>query len=290
MVEQYKLPTTRAQARMLTLEEFAMRINENTDRVQSLSSTNATLSGEQFPSLTARIALEQPRRFRLVAEKTGFTGTELDLGSNDELFWFWVKRSEPPALYFCRHDAFSASAAREVFPVEPEWLLEAMGLVHIDPALVTYGPSPVGESRLRVELTTKTLEGPRRKVIVFDEPSGCIVEEHVYGVNGQLVATAKLSGHQRDETTGATLPRQVDIQWPATRFEMRIKLHDVAVNQLAGDPLQLWAKPEYRGWADVDLADPRVHLPTPVAHPLPPAGEFEAPTAKRSPWDWLKFR
>jgi hypothetical protein len=169
-------------------------------------------------------------------------------------------------MYFCRHELFEMSAARQVFPVEPEWLLEAMGLVQLDPAEVTYGPSPVGDSRLRVEVTTMRNEGPRRKVIVYDEPAGYIVEQHVYDPSGVLMASAKLSRHQRDPASGAVLPRLVEIQWPTTKFDMRIQLNEIVVNQISGDPTQLWAKPEYRGWADVDLADPRTQLSMPAMH------------------------
>lgn len=267
MVRQYKLPS--AAARPLTLSEVTLRINENSNRVRSLSSTSATLSGPQFPSLKASLAVERPRRFRLIAEKTGLTGSEFDLGSNDELFWFWVKRNQPPALYFCRHEQFAASAAKKLLPVEPEWLIEALGIVNIDPATVQYEPASVGAGRARIEATVASPEGPRRKVIVFDAEVGAVTEEHVYDPAGTLLATVTMSGHERDEASGAILPRTIDIQWPATQFAMKIQLHDVVVNQISGDPAQLWSKPEYSGWPDVDLADPRVQLP-PMASMAPP--------------------
>lgn len=281
MVKQYKLPVAAAQARALTLDELALRINEHSAQVQSLSSTSVTLSGPQFPSLKANLALERPQRFRLVAEKTGLTGPELDLGSNDELFWFWVKRSEPPAIYFCRHDQFATSSARQVFPVEPQWLLEALGLLQINPAEVTYGPAPVGGSRQRLELTLSGAAGARRKVIVFDDSIGAVVEQHMYDESGALLASALLSEHERDEATGTMLPREIRIQWPPTRFEMKIELADLQVNQLAGDPAQLWAKPEYRGWANVDLADPRAQLPPPTFRARMPEPAIDTATADR---------
>ena len=94
----------------------------------------------------ANIALERPRRFRLRAD-TMITGPEVDLGSNDELFWFWVRRSPEPAVYFCRHDQFSSSVARQVLPVEPEWLIDALGVATLDPAGDHSGPVAVGQGR-----------------------------------------------------------------------------------------------------------------------------------------------
>ena len=49
-----------------------------------------------FRRSNADIAFQRPRSFRLVGAK--FIGPEVDLGSNDELLWFWVKRAQPPAL------------------------------------------------------------------------------------------------------------------------------------------------------------------------------------------------
>ena len=62
--------------------------------------------------LSGNIAAERPGRFRLTAG-TAVTGQEIDLGSNDELFWMWVRRNQPPAVYFCRHDNLrTATSAR----------------------------------------------------------------------------------------------------------------------------------------------------------------------------------
>ena len=80
-----------------------------------------------------------PKRFRLRAE-TGITGPELDLGSNDEVYWMWVKRADRPAVYWGRHDQFYQSAARDLLPVPPDWLIEALGVVQLDPTGQHEGP------------------------------------------------------------------------------------------------------------------------------------------------------
>lgn len=113
-------------------------------------------------------------------------------------------------------------------------------------------------------MATAGPEGPRRKVIVCDELDAAILEEHIYDGSQALIASALLSEHERDRESGALIPRQIEIQWPGSGFSMKLLLREVHVNQLAGDPSQLWTKPEYRGWANVDLADPQVHLPRPA--------------------------
>src|SRR5688572_9944353 len=111
-------------------EQIVAAVNQNSARVQSLTATNAAITIPDvmgLPILTGNIAAERPGRFRLTAGT--IAGQELDLGSNDELFWLWVKRNQPPAVYFCRHSQYAGSNIRQVMPVEPSWLLAAIGMV-----------------------------------------------------------------------------------------------------------------------------------------------------------------
>ena len=81
-------------SRAPTLQEVIQVVNAHTQRVQRLQTSGATLAADGYSQLQADLALEQPRRFRLRAG-TGWTGPELDLGSNDELLWIWVNRQPP---------------------------------------------------------------------------------------------------------------------------------------------------------------------------------------------------
>jgi hypothetical protein len=262
MVRQYRLPpVARPLPQAATFEQIAAVVNDNSARVAKLSSSSATLSSPQFPTLRASVAVERPLNFRLIAEKTALTGAELDLGSNEELFWCWVQRSDPRALYFCRHEQFSGSAARQMFPVEPQWLVEAMGLVTFLSTDEHREPQRVGRGRLRIESTLSRREGLRRRVVEVDEANSWVVATHLYDETGRLLASALLSGHQRDEASGAVLPRQIEIRWPASRLEFTLALDEVVVNQIQGDPSQLFAKPAYQGSPEIDLADPNTVLP-----------------------------
>lgn len=260
MVEQYRLPVSRALPGDASFEQVAMMVNENSSRIQSLSASSAKLSSSEFPTLRANLAVERPQRLRLVAEATALTGAEFDFGSNDELFWFWVKRGQPPALYYCRHEQFDSSASRGVLPVEPDWLIEALGMVTLDPAEENQGPFPTGRGRLEIRTLVRRPQGTLTKVRVIDAAHGWIVAQHVYDSTGQRLASALASGHRRDPQSQAVVPRHVEIQWPLNNFNLKIDLGDVVVNPPAtADTDSLWAKPDYSaGWPDVDLA--HVHL------------------------------
>jgi len=274
VLRQYTQPVPRALPEAASLTQIVNVVNDNSNRVQSLSTSRATIAMPGLPSLNANINFQRPRSLRLTAHK--FIGEELDLGSNDELMWFWVKRGQPPAMLYCRHDQFHSSAARQILPVEPEWLIEAFGLVTLNPAEGIDGPFPVGGGR--VELRTKTISGgkPMSRIIIIDDSRGVVLEEHLYDANRALLASAVLSKHTRDPASGVTLPHHIEIKCPSQQFELSIDLGDVTINQLAGDPQALFVKPTYSGYNEIDLAQPPPGQASPTAN-----GQYQLPAAAR---------
>jgi len=271
-LQQYTNPLPRVLPASPTLEQVIDVVNKNSSQIQSFSTNRASISGSGFPSLTASVAFERPQEFRLRAG-TSF-GTELDLGSNDELFWFWVKRSQPPAVYYCRHEQFAASQARQMTPFEPRWLIEALGVVEFDrglPNQLTILPN----DRLRIDTTRDTPEGPVKKVTIVDGSQGWILEQHLYDAGRRLVARSIASGHRRDPLSDLVMPTVVQIDYPAAQLSMRIDLGNVEINRLSGDRTAMWSMPSIPGTPAVDMGDPNFQFPSP-----PPA---TAATSRRPP-------
>ncbi|HTQ40664.1 MAG TPA: hypothetical protein VMJ32_16700 [Pirellulales bacterium] len=253
------------QPRMLpataTIDQIITLVNDNANRVQSLQSTQATLSLPGAPSLRATVALAPPRRLRLRA--SSLTGAELDLGSNDDLFWLWVARNQPPATFVCRHDQFAMSNARQILPVEPEWLIDAAGLARFDTTQPLEGPFPVHGDRVEIRSHRAMPTGEVTQITVVDQWEGAIVEQDVYNPQGQLLAVARASGFQRDAASGANLPHSIDVQWPTTQLSFHLDISGWVVNGIPPDNLTLWTKPEYPGFPNVDLADPHLQFAVP---------------------------
>ncbi len=249
-----------------SLEDLIRVVNANSAQIQQVQSTGATLTVEGMPPLDASYALERPKRFRLRAE-TAF-GPELDLGSNDEIFWMWVKRTDRPAVYWGRHDQFYQSAAREILPVPPDWLIEALGIVQLDPTGQHEGPVQSRPGQLEVRTYVRTPAGPLTKVTVIDDTRGWILEQHLYDAANQPVASAFATGFQYVPHLGVSLPRQVQIQLPAAELSFTLKTEQHLLNQLAGDPAQLWTMPQISGFQYVNLAAPGVVPAASVEQPL----------------------
>lgn len=252
VVNNYKVNTAHVLPQTATLDQVVAAVNGNSARIQSLRTTDATLSGRQVPSLRANIALQRPRRFRLRAD-TALTDTEVDLGSNDEFFWFWVRRSKPPAVYFCRHEEFEHSAARQAIPLPPEWLIEAFGVVEFSPADQHIGPHRAADGTLEIHSIRTSATGRWKKVTRVDPATSYVLAQYYYGPDNLLVASAVTSEHVRDPVTDVVLPRQIDISSPAADFDLSISIREMEINALTSDPSPLWVPPEPSGVEKINL-------------------------------------
>jgi len=228
-LRQYTNPLPRVLPASPSVEQVVDVVNRNSSGIQSFSTNRASISGAGFPSLTASIAFQRARRFRLQAG-TGF-GAELDLGSNDDLFWFWVKRSQQPGVYYCRHDQFATSQARQITPFEPQWLIEALGVVEFNGSLPQHMKF-LPNDRVQIETIRDTPEGPVSKITIVDGSQGWVLEQQVYDVRGRLVARSIASGHRRDPMTNLVMPTVVHIESPQAQLSMRIDLGNVEINRL----------------------------------------------------------
>jgi hypothetical protein len=257
-----------------SLEQVIQAVNNNNARIHSFASDEAVLSVPGSPSLRTSIAFERPKRLRLRAG-TAITGAELDIGSNDELFWIWIKR-QPPA-YYCRHEQFVASPARRMLPIEPDWLVEALGIAVLDSSLAYQGPTALPGGRLEIRAVQQTVDGPTTKVMTVDGVTGVVVKQCVYDAQGLLVARAVASRHRVDPLSGLVMPRVVEMESPRAGFSMRLDLGNVQINRPLANAAQLWAMPSFDGTPMVDLADPRGQLSVPGPPAAVPPGLSSLP-------------
>lgn len=251
-----------------TLAQVVEVVNANNGRIASFSTQNASLTSPGMgPTLRANLVVQRPRFVRMRADF--MSSPELDLGSNEQGFWFWTKRSEPPAVYWCRHEDYATSPARELIPIEPLWLLDAVGLAVLDVGALHHGPIRLPGNRLQIETDFSSAEGPQRRVMVIDAAQGWVLEQRLHTAQGMLTAASNTGNYQQDYLTGLWMPRTVHVQVPTAKLAFRLELGQVRINQVSGDPAELWSVPRYPGAALVDIG----RLPGPGTH-WPPMGGF----------------
>jgi hypothetical protein len=260
------MPLPRTLPAQPTLEQVLATVHDNTGRVRSLMAPQGVLTVPGVPRLSARVACEPPRRFRLQAQ-TAITGPELDIGSNDDLFWLWLRQHKPPVIAFCAHDRYAQSNARRLLPIRADWMPELLGLVQFRPEDAHEGPFPVADGRLEIRSRLSASDGELFKSTLLDGTTGLVVEQHLFTPQGERLASVRTSRHRVDPASGAALPHLVEISWPASGVEFSLDISSYAVNAPAADPVQLWQMPAYPGYEPIDLADPAVAIGPVAAQP-----------------------
>lgn len=245
-------PAPRVLSDAATLPQVLEAVNRNTAAVASYQTSTARIAFSGAPTVRANIAVQRPGQFRLRAE-TALTGPEVDLGSNSEEFWFWVRRAAPPAIYYGRHDCFAGSGAQQLMPVDPQWLIEALGLVTFDPAGQHWGPTLLGGNRLEIRSLLPSASGNLTKITVVDAPRGWVLEQHIYDPKGERLASALASQHRYDPVHGVSLPQHIEVQLPRAQIMMQIDTGAIAVNAMQADARELFTRPVYDGYTEVDL-------------------------------------
>ncbi len=243
-----------------TLEQVIEVVNRNNGQIQSFSANQATLSSPGVPSLHAIVAYQRPLSFRLYA-KHPLTGPELDLGSNDALFWFWINRSEPKAVYYCRHDRFAASPARQMVPIQPEWLIDALGVSTFDPALPHQGPFLLPGGRLEVRTIKETPEGRIIKRTILDAAQGWVLGQEIYNSQSSLLVSSEAGGYRQDPRSLLWFPRTVKVNCPAAQFSMQLDLGNVELNVPPANPAATFTMPVIPNSPPVDIGNPAFRPP-----------------------------
>ena len=237
-----------------SLDQVIAAVNQNSGRIHSYQSNNASITIPGMPGipiLRGNLAAQRPGRVRLQAS-TSLTGPEVDLGSNDDLFWFWVKRNEPPALYFSRHDQFVGSSAQQVMPIDPKWLHDALGMGQFFPNEQHEGPWPHGNGTLEIRSIVQTRSGTITKRTVIDAKRAWVLEQHIYDHTGTLLASARSLSHRYYPTQGVSLPQEIDLRLPVAQLALTIDVGTVELNQLGENPA-LWSLPAMSGYPQIDL-------------------------------------
>lgn len=252
-----------------TAAQLVQTVNRTGEQVTQLQSVGARLAiPGMLGTLEADLAWDRPRRLRFQARHP-LSGPELDLGSNDNMYWMWLKREQPATVYFGRHDVPAHAQFGSFLPVPPQWLVETLGLVSLDPNAIY--SSPVRQPNGRWELRTSAMGIYDRltRVLTIDETRGWIWEQHLYDSRNMLVASAYCTEHRYLESLGVSLPHRVEIQLPAAQVQFAVLVDEWRVNQLSAAGDQLWAMPRLPGHFYRDLSEGPANAAAAGAQRLP---------------------
>jgi hypothetical protein len=116
-------------------------------------------------------------------------------------------------------------------PFQPEWIMEAMGVIALDPArLQEVSRDPQARTVTLSEERLSPQGEPVRKLTVVDLCHGLVREHALVDSRGALIARAQLLDPVRDKASGGVIPSRIHMVWPQARLDMTMALRSVEVN------------------------------------------------------------
>ena len=226
-----------------TTEILVKYLNRCANELQTLRTDDLVVEakqGNQGGTVTGTLVCQQPRNFRLIGKALG--SDEVDLGSNNQEFWFYIKRADN-VVYRCRHEDLERGATKLRFPLQPEYIAQALGMAQYGEAshyrlnerpdaweLIEEVRSPQGQSLRKVVVFNKRMAQVRR-----GQPQ--VRQYRLEDANGPVVvadiqAVEALPGGYADGPT--TYPTKIHLTAPREKMDIHLALNRVVVNRPIG--------------------------------------------------------
>lgn len=219
--------------------DLVQLVNANARLVSSLECSRLSIDAKvdnQSIGAEGSLACQKPAspgagpNFRMDAVVLG--KREVDIGSNGQEFWYWIRQTPQPYVYHCSYADFRAGKAHMPFPFQPEWIVEALGIGEYDPAK-TYEVRASGNVIELIERTVNPQGQPVFKVTVFQrgrEGVPRVAARVLRDAKGNTICMARNEEMTRDGLTGADIPYIVRLSWPQEKMELKLTLNKPQVN------------------------------------------------------------
>jgi hypothetical protein len=284
--------TTRWVSNPPRADELVGSLNRNSQVLTSIEAKDAYIKakqGDEAIDLVSYVACQRgarpgtPPNFRLQCYVVG--NSEVDIGSNSQEFWYWIKRAPQPYVFHCSYADYPEVAKRGSmpFPFQPEWVVEALGMAEYSPT-AKYEVSTQAKDTFDLVQRTRSPRGNDVvKVVAFHKaprPGQSPVAAHIVyegDAKGKLqVVCSAVVEESRAVPTGngktAIVPTRVRLSCPREKMEMTIDLGKVQPNAYFDQNRvsDLFTRKTLQNYKSYDLAR---GLDTPASE-LRPAGGF----------------
>lgn len=280
---------------MPTQDQLLQRLATQTASVKQVdASVSVALKGA--PKLKGTIQIERPMRLRLKAGVLGADQLGVDVGSNDELFWIWTRVPIPgqaPTLMYAFHEQFkrSSGAARQAIPLEPSWLISALGLVEFSKDDFHQGPLTTAQGRLKLITVSNADSGRQYRITIINAQHGLIEQQSIYDENRNLIAYTNSTGYKFYPEHNISLPNKIEMHLftaDGQEQQLTVTTNGFNINSLFGDPQRMWTMPQPANVQKIDLSQiggqTRPNAPQPpTAIPQPPTLSSPIPSYRSAP-------
>lgn len=209
-------------------------------------------------SADASLQVAAPRNLRLKVLQPLSNSAMLDVGSNSEQFWVWSKDAPERVVLTCRHDDITETAAhlQMPLPVQPEWLMEVLGVVPLDPNEFRMERETKGSPFVKLVSDCHGPTGePMQRIIQVNACHGLVTLHELRNAEGKVIASASFTGHYHDPETRLVLVKQIRLELPQEKILLTLMLDRIQVNPPVTDESVVFTTPQIPGHRMIDLAE-----------------------------------
>ena len=221
----------------ITIEEF----NQMNSQILSYQNENVSVkiweNGIRL-KVSGSISYEKPNGFRMKIHS--IMGEETDIGSNDDIFWYWSRRDRNRALYYAIYADYHKTRLKT--PFNPAFLKESLGLDTINVL-----DAKIIENENNIVVTQKRVNAVGQYVMysIFlnktnKRMNGIVISD----LAGQVLASCEIQYE-------GTLPKRITYDWREEKRALMLEFGESKVNQPI--PKSTWDKPDYQPQIDMGI-------------------------------------
>ena len=194
---------------------------------------SAIASAKITANLWGRISFEKKQNFRM--QLSSRFNSEIDIGSNQQYFWFWSRRMKPSYLYYSLHKDIKKAPLKTLF--HPLWMMECLGIDEIDLKGATIYQQ---ENCIAVrQIRTGTMDQLVVKITLIDPKKQAIIGHYLYNDDLKLIASSEVLEFQNYKQF--LIPKRIRMLWHEENAGMELTLSRVIINSQINK--QLWEMP-----------------------------------------------
>lgn len=216
----------------VSLPDLVHEINQRNSQIQTFTCDDVAIKTWERGikvRLKAELHYEKDLSFRMILDSV--FGKELDLGSNDKMFWYWSRRDKHPGLYWSFHEDFYKTRLKT--PFNPMFMRDTLGLNEIPQE-----GAKVGETEGKVIIVYEKYDSMMRPIlytIVINKTYKVVEGILVTDMGGNPLAVAEIKEHQNG------LPAEILYTWYEEDKVLLLRFNNPKVNQSLSS--NLWTPP-----------------------------------------------
>lgn len=162
-------------------------INARNSNIQSFQSDiRCEIQHKLFVRISGKLFYEKPKSSRLIFDS--IIGTEADLGSNQDHFWFWSRKMQPKGLYYASHiDLWKTRLKPGLNPI---WMVQSLTLDVIDLKNTNF-ENYKGNLLLR-KFDIGTNGEPVTRLTIIDRTKKIILGNYLLDNNDKLISSMEV--------------------------------------------------------------------------------------------------